>query len=99
MKIFIYENIVADCCALFSMNQTMSIPVDTHVLQIAQRDYAAESIIKKYHKSINKPTPSSITPVVYEIIGDIFRVSYYSTKTIKTLSFFLSLCSFLLALY
>lgn len=30
---------VADCVALMSLDKTSAIPVDTHVLQIAQRDY------------------------------------------------------------
>lgn len=30
---------VADCVALFSLDQTASIPVDVHVWRIACRDY------------------------------------------------------------
>ncbi len=30
---------VADCIALFSMDKSTAIPVDTHVFQIATRDY------------------------------------------------------------
>ena len=33
---------VADCVALFSLDQTGCIPVDTHVWRIANRDYPAE---------------------------------------------------------
>ncbi|KAJ1441117.1 DNA glycosylase, partial [Ochromonadaceae sp. CCMP2298] len=33
---------VADCVALFSLDQTAAIPVDTHVWNIAIRDYAPE---------------------------------------------------------
>jgi N-glycosylase/DNA lyase len=32
---------VADCVALFSLDQLGVVPVDTHVLQIAARDYRA----------------------------------------------------------
>ena len=35
---------VADCVALFSLDQADAIPVDTHVWQIALRDYGARAI-------------------------------------------------------
>jgi N-glycosylase/DNA lyase len=53
---------VADCVALFSLDQTATIPVDVHVWQIACRDY--------------DPTlqeAKSLTPPVYSRVGDLFR--------------------------
>lgn len=53
---------VADCVALFSLDQYDVIPVDTHVWSIAVRDYAPELSNAK-----------SLTPTIYEQVGDIFR--------------------------
>ncbi len=54
---------VADCIALFSLDQDDAIPVDVHVQHIASRDY--------------DPTvfdgAKSITPTVYKKVGDLFR--------------------------
>ena len=53
---------VADCVALFSLDQAACIPVDTHVWRIARRDYDA-----------TLEEVASITPSVYERVGDLFR--------------------------
>ena len=53
---------VADCVALFSLDQAACIPVDTHVWRIARRDYDA-----------TLEDVASITPTVYERVGDLFR--------------------------
>ena len=53
---------VADCVALFSLDQAACIPVDTHVWRIARRDYDA-----------TLEEVASITPTVYERVGDLFR--------------------------
>jgi N-glycosylase/DNA lyase len=53
---------VADCVALFSLDQSSIIPVDTHVWSIAIRDYAPELKASK-----------SLTPSVYEAVGEAFR--------------------------
>jgi len=53
---------VADCVALFSMDQCDSVPVDVHVRNIAIRDYEP-----------SLSSSLSLTPTVYERIGDIFR--------------------------
>lgn len=53
---------VADCVALFSLDQDNAIPVDTHVWSIATRDYAP-------HLKGCK----SLTPKIYEQVGDVFR--------------------------
>ena len=53
---------VADCVALFSLDQSAAIPVDTHVWDIAVRDYAPGLAAAK-----------SLTPAVYEAVGDEFR--------------------------
>ncbi|TFJ82917.1 hypothetical protein NSK_005773 [Nannochloropsis salina CCMP1776] len=58
---------VADCVALFSLDQHGAIPVDVHVWRIACRDY---SPVLKEHKSL--------TPAVYEAVGDIFRNKFGS---------------------
>lgn len=55
---------VADCVALFSLRQCDAIPVDTHVWNIARRDYDTnESLMKA----------KSMTPGVYKQTGDLFR--------------------------
>jgi len=53
---------VADCISLFSLCQSDAIPVDTHVWAIAERDY---------NPSLSQH--ASITPAVYEAVGDEFR--------------------------
>lgn len=53
---------VADCVALFSLERLDAIPVDTHVWQIACREFDASLAGKK-----------SITPGVYKSVGDHFR--------------------------
>jgi N-glycosylase/DNA lyase len=56
---------VADCVALFSLDQADALPVDTHVWAIACRDL--------------DPTlraARSITPAVYARVGDLFRARY-----------------------
>jgi N-glycosylase/DNA lyase len=54
---------VADCIALMSMDQPRAIPVDTHVYQIAERDYRFR-MTGRSHKSL--------TPRKYEAIGTLF---------------------------
>jgi N-glycosylase/DNA lyase len=53
---------VADCICLMSLDKAEAVPVDTHVWQIAQRDYGFG---RGKHKSLTKAT--------YEAIGDHFR--------------------------
>jgi len=55
---------VADCVALFSLQQTRAIPVDVHVWNIARRDYDPGQALF---------TVKSVTPSVYKQVGDIFR--------------------------
>ena len=55
---------VADCVALFSLDQTEGIPVDTHVWDIALRDYDPLLSLKG---------AKSITPAIYEEVGGVFR--------------------------
>ena len=60
---------VADCVALFSLDQAGTVPVDTHVWQIACRDL--------------DPTLSeckSLTPAVYERVGLLFLEKYGTTS-------------------
>ncbi|KFY04665.1 hypothetical protein O988_00629 [Pseudogymnoascus sp. VKM F-3808] len=54
---------VADCVCLMGLGWGESVPVDTHVWQIAQRDY---KFGKGKHKSLTKAT--------YDAIGNHFRV-------------------------
>mmetsp|Transcript_22651 Transcript_22651/g.48025 ORF Transcript_22651/g.48025 Transcript_22651/m.48025 type:complete len:510 (+) Transcript_22651:2481-4010(+) len=56
---------VADCVALFSLKQDDAIPVDTHVWNIAIRDYDPEGTLKTNVKSL--------TPSNYRLVGDLFR--------------------------
>lgn len=53
---------VADCVALFSLDQCETIPVDTHVWSIAIRDYAPDLRGSR-----------SLTPAIYERVGQVFR--------------------------
>ncbi|OBT82472.1 hypothetical protein VE02_08939 [Pseudogymnoascus sp. 03VT05] len=54
---------VADCVCLMGLGWGESVPVDTHVWQIAQRDY---KFGKDKHKSLTKAT--------YDAIGNHFRL-------------------------
>eukprot|EP00644_Phytophthora_capsici_P003311 jgi/Phyca11/541825/estExt2_Genewise1Plus.C_PHYCAscaffold_70762 len=56
---------VADCVALFSLDKTEAIPVDTHVWQIACRELNPTLSDRK-----------SITPTVYRAVGDLFRTRF-----------------------
>ncbi|KAH7416926.1 DNA glycosylase [Cadophora sp. MPI-SDFR-AT-0126] len=53
---------VADCVCLMGLGWGEAVPVDTHVWQIAQRDY-------KFGKGKHK----SLTKVTYDAVGDHFR--------------------------
>lgn len=53
---------VADCVCLMGLGWAESVPVDTHVWQIAQRDY---KMGKTKTKTFNK--------VMYDAVGDLFR--------------------------
>jgi N-glycosylase/DNA lyase len=56
---------VADCVALFALDKASAVPVDTHVWTIACRDYDATLVDAK-----------SLTPRVYERVGDLFRARF-----------------------
>ena len=56
---------VADCVLLMSMDQASAVPVDTHMFQIAAKNYMPH--LKKY---------KSVTDKVYLEIGDHFRNLY-----------------------
>lgn len=56
---------MADCILLMSLDKTQAIPVDTHVWQIAFRDY---KLSKLPHKSL--------TAKNYQRIGDLFRSKF-----------------------
>ena len=56
---------VADCAALFSLDQAGAIPVDTHVWDIACRDL---------DPSLTQC--GSLTPKVYSRVGELFRGRY-----------------------
>jgi N-glycosylase/DNA lyase len=56
---------VADCVALFSLDQTDAVPVDTHVWTIACREYDASLRLC-----------ASLTPEVYRRVGQLFRSRY-----------------------
>ena len=69
---------VADCVALFSLDQTDCIPVDTHVWQIAVRDY--DPTLKE---------AKSLTPAIYNRVGDLFRDRYgtYAGRSVPCFCF------------
>jgi N-glycosylase/DNA lyase len=54
---------VADCIALFSLDQDDAIPVDVHVQHIASRDYDPTVL----------GSAKSLTPAIYKQVGDLFR--------------------------
>lgn len=54
---------VADCVALFSLDQSEAIPVDVHVQHIASRDFDPTVL----------GSAKSITPTIYKKVGDLFR--------------------------
>ena len=56
---------VADCVALFSLDQPACVPVDTHVWRIACRDF--DPSLK---------SAKSLTPTVYQRVGDLFRRAF-----------------------
>ena len=58
---------VADCVALFSLDQTEAIPVDTHVWHIACREYDPSLSEVK-----------SLTPTVYRRVGGLFQNRFVS---------------------
>ena len=63
---------VADCVALFSLDQCDTVPVDTHVRDICTRDYILNSATKA---EIN---PSkTLTPAIYERVGNIFKERFH----------------------
>lgn len=66
---------VADCVALFCLGQVNVVPVDTHVQQIAYREYSANS-----SEGASLRERKSMTPTVYAHIGNLFR-SRFSTYT------------------
>ena len=53
---------VADCVCLFGLGWGEAVPVDTHVWQIAQRDY-----------KFGKGKHSSLTKATYDAVGNHFR--------------------------
>jgi N-glycosylase/DNA lyase len=53
---------VADCVCLMGLGWGEAVPVDTHVWQIAQKDY-----------KFGKGKHSSLTKATYDAIGDLFR--------------------------
>ena len=55
---------IADCVCLFSLDKPQAIPVDTHVWQIARRDYLPEL------------QGRSLTERVYWQVGDFFRARF-----------------------
>ena len=68
---------VADCVALFSMNQCEAVPVDTHVWDIVLRDYSSylqtKSASRKSTVKTEERSTKSLTPVIYNTVGDAFR--------------------------
>ena len=63
---------VAGCIALFSLDQLDAVPVDTHIWKIALRDYAHAAKARGLDLSAVK----SLTPKIYQAVGDIFRSAF-----------------------
>lgn len=64
---------VADCVALFSLDQHDAVPVDTHVRDICLRDYACAAAEDAGGSCARIAGAKSLTPAVYEAVGDLFR--------------------------
>ncbi|KAJ3210703.1 8-oxoguanine glycosylase ogg1 [Dinochytrium kinnereticum] len=56
---------VADCILLMSLDKLGAVPVDTHVWKIAKRDYG-----------LAPKNVKTLTPKVYQEIGDVFRSKF-----------------------
>ena len=59
---------VADCVALFSLDKTDAVPVDTHVWDITQSLYAQHL----------QKTTKSLTPKMYDDIRSVWRCTFGS---------------------
>jgi N-glycosylase/DNA lyase len=57
---------VADCVALFSLDQIDAIPVDTHIWSITNRDYSS-------HSRLLLNSPKTLTDKIYQEIQRIFK--------------------------
>lgn len=99
---------VADCIALFSLQQHHAIPVDVHVWNIARRDYQADDFLIPSSSTLSSSSTTktttiqktkSLTPTIYRQIGDLFRNKFpnYSGWA-HSLLFVAELPSFRLAL-
>jgi len=64
---------VAACTALFSLDKLDALPVDTHVWQIALRDYAAES---RSRAGVDLHKIKSLTPATMRHVGNLFRALF-----------------------
>ena len=68
---------VADCVALFSMKQCEAVPIDTHVWDIVLRDYSSYISRKSSTGLTGKEKDTkTLTPFVYDHIGDAFRCQF-----------------------
>ncbi|KAJ1567886.1 hypothetical protein HK405_004411, partial [Cladochytrium tenue] len=56
---------VADCVLLMSLDKNSAVPVDTHVWQIAQRDYG-----------LPRARSKTLTPAAYAAVADRFRTVF-----------------------
>jgi len=61
---------VADCVALFCLDQTDAVPVDTHVWRITRRDYDDDGLLKK--------ASATLTSKVYRKVQETFRSTFGS---------------------
>jgi N-glycosylase/DNA lyase len=75
---------VADCIALFSLDQKDAIPVDVHVQHIASRDYDPSVL----------GTAKSLTPTIYKQVGELFRDRFDYAGWAHSLLFVAELPSF-----
>ncbi|KAJ1975464.1 8-oxoguanine glycosylase ogg1, partial [Dimargaris verticillata] len=72
---------VADCICLMSLDKPEAIPVDTHVWQIARRDYAFRHSHVGTRKSYKdkggfSDRPKTLSKGEYEAVGDHFRKTF-----------------------
>ncbi len=56
---------IADCVCLFSLDKDEAVPVDTHIRQIAQRNYLSDT-----------PPSKTLSAVIYNKIGDDLRARF-----------------------
>lgn len=76
---------VADCACLMSLDKAQAVPVDTHVWQIAQRDYRCtagkghKSLTDKVYRDIGEDMQWYLWPVSLEAFKSLLLGVYFTS--------------------